>query len=132
MILAKSFTLGFMKTCPNSLESLTCRSFNKHQTLLVFIYLFIYFSLMSLGSIRTSSRNWVQHTLTLSFSICFIFPVHIHFTHFKYIDAIYLTSHRIRIWHKAVLWRRLRTNLDSCVAGAKILDPDGIPLLLHL
>ena len=40
---------------------------------------------------------------------------------------IYLTSHRVRIWHKAVLWWGSRTNRDSCMAAVQIFDPVGIP-----
>ena len=42
---------------------------------------------------------------------------------------IYLTSHCIIIWHKAVLWWESHPNQNSCVAGAKILDPVGIALM---
>ena len=47
-------------------------------------------------------------------------------------DAIYLVSHCVRIWHKAVLCREPRTNRDSCVAGTKFLDTVGIPFLGYL
>ena len=46
--------------------------------------------------------------------------------------AIYLTSNRVRIWHKAVLWWGPNTNQDTCVVGAKILDPIDILPLGHL
>ena len=43
-------------------------------------------------------------------------------------DVGYLTSHHVRIWHKAILWWKPCTNQDSCMAGAKILHPISIPL----
>ena len=46
--------------------------------------------------------------------------------------AIYLSSHRVRIWHKAVLLRGSWINRDSCLAVAKILDLDDSSLLGHL
>ena len=50
----------------------------------------------------------------------------------KSLSAIYLTSHCIRIWHMAILWQGPRTNRNSCVAGAKILDSVGVLLMGRL
>ena len=33
--------------------------------------------------------------------------------------GIYQTSYRVRLWHKAILWRGQRTNQDSWAAGKK-------------
>ena len=48
------------------------------------------------------------------------------------LTAIYLTSHSVRIWHKAVLCWEPYTNLDLCTPGEKILEHVGIPLLGRL
>ena len=45
------------------------------------------------------------------------------------LTAIYLTSNRIRKWHKVVLWWEPCTNRDAHMEGAEILDPVGIILL---
>ena len=43
------------------------------------------------------------------------------------LPAIYLTSHRVRIWHKAVSWWGPRTNQNSFAVGAKMYYSFGAP-----
>ena len=47
-------------------------------------------------------------------------------------DGICLTSHRVRVWHKAVLLWGLHMTRDSWMAGEKIIDPVGISPMLSL
>ena len=71
-------------------------------------------------------------------NICFVFLLHrlvaTSFATFSFAkaDALYLTSHHVRISHRAVYGGGGCMNRNSCAASAKILDPIGIPWMGHL